>query len=313
MHVMYACNEAYVPQLGASMLSLLENNQSLGHLHLHCVEDQFRLETKERICRLAKRYGRQVTFYPLGEIIGALALRGGDRHPASIYSKLCMDFLDIDRLLYLDCDTVVNGSLAYLENLELGHCLAAGVVMPYNSKQKETVGIRQTDDYICDGVVLLHMRLWKKEQKTGQAASYIRQWNGCPPMLSEGVLNYICRGRICRLPPEYNLMSSMIAFGSKIARVYGVTDYYTPQALWHARKHPRIIHYLEELYGRPWYSGSGHPYRGLYRTYVKLAGYPPVQCKERGCFARRCVCFCAKYLPADVFICLREIKAGFKK
>lgn len=313
LHVMYACNEAYVPQLGASMLSLLENNQNLGHLHLHCVEDRFRPKTKGWIRRIAKRYGKQVTFYPLGAVIDGLVLRGGDRHPAAIYSKLCMDFLDIDRLLYLDCDTVVNGSLQYLENLELGHWLAAGVAMPYSSAQKKAAGLRRTDAYICDGVVLFHMRLWKKEQKSRQAAAYIRQWDGRPPMLSEGVLNYICRGRIRRLPPEYNLMPSMIAFRGKIAQVYGVSDYYTPQALLHAREHPRIIHYLEELYGRPWYKDSDHPYRRLYGIYAGMAGYPPAQSKEGLCLGRRCTCFCARYLPARAFVRLRKIKAGFKK
>ena len=313
MHVMYSCNEAYVPQLNASMLSLLENNRGLEQLHLHCVEDQFQPETKKRICRLAQHYGRNVTFYALKEVISRLTLRGSDRHPASVYSKLCMDFLDADRMLYLDCDTIVKESLRYLEHMELGQHLAAGVIMPYHSRQKEAVGMKEMDDYICDGVVLLNLRLWKEERKTQQAAAYIRQWNGSPPMLSEGVLNHLCRGRIYRLPPCYNLMSSMLLFGSRMERVYGVSHYYTPQELWHARRYPKIIHYLEELYGRPWYADSDHPYRGVYRAYAKRAGFPGVQSREKRWWGRKCTCICARYLPTSAFVCLRKIKAGFKK
>lgn len=165
--------------------------------------------------------------------------------------------------------------------------------------------MKETDDYLCDGIVLLNLRLWKKEQKTQQAAAYIQQWNGSPPMLSEGVLNHLCRGRIFRLPPSYNLMASMIVFGSSIERVYGVSNYYTPQELCYARKHPKIIHYLEELYGRPWYANSDHPYRSLYRVYAKRAGFPAVSSKEKRWWSRKCTCLCARYLPTGVFVWLR--------
>lgn len=313
MHVMYSCNEVFVPQLCVSVLSLLENNKDLQSLQLYCVEDAISQEAEEKIRSIAGQYGRQIFFYPLNQVIERLSLAGTDRHPATIYSKLCMDFLDAEQLLYLDCDAVVAGSLRQLESLGLANNLAAGVAMPYGDAIKKTIGQRAEDIYICDGVVIFNMKLWKKEHKTEQAAEFIRRYHGRPPMLSEGTLNHICRGRIRQLPPCFNLMSSMIVFHSdKIRRVYGVRRYYSEQELMYAREHPLIIHYLHELYQRPWYRNSDHPYRQVYQRYAAMAGYT-AEDFPGGWYGRmKLTRYCAQYLPGSVFAWLRNKRSVMK-
>lgn len=305
LHVMYSCNESYAVQLCTSVFSLLENNRTL-EIQVHCVEDKLRAETKNRIQWLACKFHRQITFYALDDVIAKLHLCGQDRHPPTIYSKLCMDFLDAERLLYLDCDTVVNGSLQHLEQMEMGKCLAAGVAMPYNRSVLAQMGLGEGDLYICDGVVLINLQLWKKEQKTEHAASYIHRCAGQPPMLSEGTLNYICRGRIMILEPCYNLMSVMLLFNSrKIRKIYKPEFFYTEQQLMHARKNALIIHYLDEFFQRPWYADSDHPYREVYRAYARRAGCKPVLAKGDGDRRRKYVRYCGMLLPGGMFAWLR--------
>ena len=132
MHIMYSCNEAYMEQVCISLLSLLDKNQDLEELQIHFAEDALTCVSKARIRKLVLKYHRTVVFYPLADILRGLSLQRKDRHPHTIYSKLFMGFLKVDRLLYLDCDTAVVGSLRGLEQLELMDDLAAGVQMPYN-------------------------------------------------------------------------------------------------------------------------------------------------------------------------------------
>ncbi len=306
---MYSCNESFVEQVCVSILTLLDNNQDLDELQIHFVEDALTRRSKARIQKLVSRYKRTVVFYPLKKILQGLPLRGKDRHPHTIYSKLFMEFLNIDRLLYLDCDTAVAGSLRELEQAELRDCLVAGVRMPYRAAALREAGQASGCIHICDGVVLIHIRLWRKEQTGAKAAEYIRKNKGLPPMLSEGVLNYVCRGRICLLPPRYNLMSLMILFRSaQMKKVFGVKDYYSESELEQARRHPVIIHYLDEMYQRPWYRNSDHPYRAYYRDYRgRIAWMKPMQ-RRRLLWKIKLARLCAQYLPTAVFIWLRGMK-----
>lgn len=309
MHVMYSCNESYMEQACISLLSLLDKNQDLDELQIHFAEDALTRQSKVRIQKLVSGYQRTVVFYPLKGILRGLPLQGKDRHPYTIYSKLFMGFLKVNRLLYLDCDTVIVGGLRELEQLELSDDLAAGVRMPYSSLALKEAGQASGRIHICDGVVLINLYLWRKEQIEQKAVEYIKRYKGMPPMLSEGVLNYVCRERIRPLPPQYNLMSSMILFRSaQIKKIFGVKNYYMESELKEARKHPVIIHYLAELYQRPWYQDSDHPYRAYYQDYrCRISWVKPMQ-KGGFSWKTKTARLCAQHLPAVVFRWLRSIK-----
>lgn len=307
LHVMYSCNEAFVTQMCVSMVSLLENNQKIKEIQFHCVEDQLQQQTKEMVQRLVEKYHRQVIFYALKDIIAKLPISGEDRHPHTIYSKLCMGFLNVERLLYLDCDTVVTGSLEQLETLDMSNHLIAGVAMAYGIEEKSRIDLESRDVYICDGIVMFNMSLWREENKEEQAIEFIKEHYGRPPMLSEGVLNNVCREKIRILPPCYNLMSSMIIFNSnQMKKVFGAEEYYKEDELMHARKEPVIIHYIAELYQRPWYSNSDHPYRKYYQKYCKKIEWAKPMQRGKFSIKTKLVRYCAQYLPTDVFVRLRS-------
>lgn len=107
-----------------------------------------------------------------------------------------------------------------------------------------------------------------------KCTDYICSHFGNPPMLSEGTVNYVSQGLVKVLPPEYNLMSGMLLWkGWQLAELYRASDYYTEDMLVHAREYPIVIHYLNELYIRPWYKNSDHPYREVYLRYLHILGW----------------------------------------
>ncbi len=277
LHVAYACDSHYVGQTMVSMASLLEHHTKQDII-LHLVEDQIGQPDIDRITRLAGRYGTRLLVSPLhgllGELPHGLFMEGDGRHPMSIYAKLFLDQVcSAERVLYLDSDTIVSRSLLPLWEMDFGSACAAGVQMPYSPKVKALLGMKPQDCYVCDGILMIHLRNWRKRRCRERCVDYIRRRHGDIPMQSEGVINHVLRGRIQVLPPAYNLMSSMLLWdGSQMERLYGATDYYSDDEIRKARAHPVIIHYLDELYVRPWYVGSDHPYRAYYDRYARMAG-----------------------------------------
>ena len=264
MEVVYACNESYLEQTIISINSLLRYN---SHLKVYLIEDAISEERQDYLKRYVSDYVDNINIISIDKVLGDIELSEEERHPKTIYVKLFLDrVLKCDKVLYIDSDIVVNGSLRELENRSMNDELAAGVIMPYSVDIKEKQGIASDDVYICDGMVLINLDNWRKQGISDKCKKYIEVCNGKPYMLSEGVLNYICRGKIGVLEPAYNLMPSMIFFKrEEIIKLFQLDWYYSEEQIEEAKSIPKMIHFMRELYNRPWFEPSDHPYVTVYR------------------------------------------------
>ncbi len=270
LNVLYSCNENYVKQAGISIISLCENNKLFDDIHIFFVEDKITRASKQQLMQIVDKYNRSITFFAQENILDRnLFLKADGNHPLTIYSKLFCNKLPVtDKILYLDCDCIVVKPLYELWKLDMGDMAIAGVSMPYSENYKGLTNLGNCEKYICDGVVLFNLSVWRKYNLEKRSLEYIEKWNGNPPMLSEGTLNNVCQAHILLLPPCYNLMSHMLVLQKdKLKQFYKCTSYYKIYELEDAVKNPVIIHYLREFYERPWFSDSDHPLKDVYLFY----------------------------------------------
>ena len=256
-----------------SMVSIMENHRE-DKIIFYLIEDGINSSRIQSIEKLVKKYGQCLIVKKLDEVMGNNCINGDERHPGTIYAKIFLvDVCDADRVLYLDSDTVICNSLEGLWKMDLQDCYIAGVKMPYSDRTKSKLGLDANDAYVCDGVLLLNLEKWRTEDLKKKCLDYINDCNGEPFMLSEGTVNYIAKKHVKVLTPEYNLMSSMILWSAaQIRELFDCPDYYSDHDVIGAREKPVIIHYLNELYIRPWFANSDHPYREIYLEYRTKAG-----------------------------------------
>lgn len=256
-------------------------------------------------------FQQDVMMIELEAILPNLKWSDLDRHPKTVYGKLFMqDCISEKRVLYLDSDVVVNGSLESLFFRPMDQEYVAGVLMPYSGKLKKKVGAYENEPYICDGVVLFNLELWRQEQMAEQCALYIKECGGIPPMLSEGTLNHVCRGMLGVLEPKYNLMPSMIEYSLKQIRQLFRADYYYQDLgeMREANEHPVIIHFMNELYNRPWFEPCDHPWKEkYYNLHERLFKGESFQ-KRNVTFNTRLTRILRCVLPFSVFLRLYYLK-----
>lgn len=305
--VLYACNAAYLRQTIISAASVLMHNEGA---HLYFAIDGMTADIQSKIEVALKRWNPKLTFVHLEVLLTEVELGQGDRHPRTIYAKLFMETcVTEDKVLYLDSDVIVNSSLEELFRRNMEQEYVAGVMMPYSSKLKEKIGAAIREPYICDGVVLFHMKLWRETELTKKCRTYIESYRGDPPMLSEGTLNHVCSGKIGVLPPTYNLMPSMLVYNcNQIRSLFRSDCYYEKKDLEQAGKHPCIIHFMNELYNRPWYEPCDHPLKQLYlETEQKVYGKNKVKRQDLPMHTRQ-TRWLQRYLPFGVFQALYHMK-----
>lgn len=307
MTIVYACDNAYVYQTVVSIISLIQTNKSL---ELYLVSDQLSKENLALIHRILREYKQNITILELEQMIGGALLNMSGRHPRSIYAKLFLaEAIKADRVLYLDSDTVIKGSLEKLFTRNMEHELVAGVLMPYSENIKKKANLEGDDHYLCDGVVLFNMKKWREEKKQAECITYLKRYSGKPPMQSEGVLNYICRKQIGVLPPQYNVMPSMLLYrGRQLEILFRAKHYYTPQELELAKKEQKIIHFMNELYNRPWFKSSTHPLKAEYLKIEQKIFHGKTIREHSLSRHTRMTVWMAKHIPFSIFSCIYHIK-----
>lgn len=264
-NVLYACNDVFAEQTIISIVSLLRHNAY--PIKIWIVSDHISEQNKTLIEQQAALCRAELQFLDMEDVLSGVSLSGESRHPKTIYAKLFADHLiPADRVLYLDSDTVIQGDISSLWERDMSEELIAGVQMPYAPEIKLQLQLKEKSPYICDGIVLLNLDLWKKHNIRSKCIRHIEKFSGFPPMLSEGTINYVCEGKIGILPPEFNLMPHMLFYReNQIAKLFKAASYYSAEAICTAKKEPKIIHYVNELYNRPWNDPCDHPWKGAYR------------------------------------------------
>ena len=120
MNILYAIDEwkkDYSRYLWVSILSLLENNKE-ENVHIYILSQYIEESNKKELIRIVNEYWKKISFSEWEivpeKFVSVLSVEWDWRRPmATYYRFFFLNKFDIkDRVLYLDCDTIVNKSLS---------------------------------------------------------------------------------------------------------------------------------------------------------------------------------------------------------
>lgn len=273
MNIAYSTDENYAKHAYISINSLLDSNSEEECIMFYILDNRISDPTKKAFHYLVKEYDtektkRQIIFIDFAEFEFYVrnAVPCGS---ISTYGRLFLPYLEgINKILYIDCDTVVIGRLRELYETDLTGYAVAGVQDIVALRIRKQVGLEYGERYINAGVSLMNLAYWRENDGTNKCLDFIEAYNGNVPFHDQGTINGVFRGHILIVPPKYNVMNSMLDFsGRQISTYMEVENYYSNKDIKDAQKHPAIIHFTAGFYTRPWYTESSHPYAGIYRKY----------------------------------------------
>lgn len=181
--------------------------------------------------------------------------------PLVWYRLLLPELLpDLDRLLFLDADTLVLQSLATLFTMDLGDNLVAAVGQP-TPPHHHTLDPRPDEPYFNAGILVMNLHAMREEQLGPRALALGHERYQQFIFNDQDVLNYLTRDRWTALHPRWNAMSHLWFTPEANVRPY------TPLEAAAARHSPAIVHFEGHQTVKPWFYRSVHPLRQLYRDY----------------------------------------------
>ena len=266
LRVAYAADDNYAKFLGISMLSLLKSNTDFDRICVYALDCGIKNENQEKLRGIVRQYGREIQFLPMQEKIDSLNLNfGAHKIAVASYARLFLPSVlppECDRVLYIDCDTIVRHSVRAYWDTEFGNALIAGCQDTVDGFFLQKIDLPGGVPYLNAGILLINLKAWREENLLDQFVQVIRRFDGNVPHHDQGVINAVCRERRVRVSVAYNLFSNLYTFSAKaIRRMYFLDDYYSQQELDAAVSDPTIVHFTSGFVGRPWEENSTHPLR----------------------------------------------------
>ena len=182
MNFLYTINNNFVPQLGAGIASICENNSKEGQISFYIMSFGISSENKNKLTRLTKKYNRSITFIEISDIkkYFDFEIDTSGWNPI-VLARLIMGRIlpeNVKRILYLDGDTIVISSLEELWHMDLkGKTLGMSIEPTVDHKRKEALGLK---DYFYHnaGVLLVDLDKWRKNESDKKIIQYYREHNG---------------------------------------------------------------------------------------------------------------------------------------
>lgn len=267
MNIAYSCNDYYIPQTGISIISLCENNKKSENINIYFIGKDVSQENVSILQSITEAYGRHFIHIDFNTLAYDLNISAIGRHIETIYTKVFFTRIEgLEKIIYLDSDTVIDGSLEPLWNEDISD-VYMGAVQTF-SKMKKFLGMDEFTPFFNDGMAIVNVDYCRKHNLTEKVLKVIEEYNGNPPTLSEGALNKVCQGHVKFISLRWNCMSGILYFG-KLDMKYlsSKLDQYTEDDLAESCLHPVVIHYLTAFYNRPWLYPCSHPYKEKYYYY----------------------------------------------
>ena len=270
MNILFSSDDNYARHMGVAIYSILLHNADVEMIRFFVIDNRISQPNIEKLKSVVHGFkNADISFFPFDKYENQLHLNLTWPISLSSYARLFIGEVlpeEIDRVIYMDCDIVVDGSLKELWDEDLkDNCLGAiQDIVPY--KTKTAVGLLPNQPYFNAGVLLIDMTRWRKRFIGKQCLSFIESHEGRISHHDQGVLNGILCEQCKRLTLKYNVMTiHFILPQYKITRLFkDEAVFYDAVEIEEAVNNPFILHFTPSLTNRPWERNCCHPLRYKY-------------------------------------------------
>lgn len=268
-NILYTSDSNYFCHMITSIFSLVENNKNMN-LVIHIIEDNFTYEQITMLHQLETKYNIEIKLYSFKQIAERIKKynipkwRDSDIANARLFTHEIIR--DVDKLLYLDSDTIILNSLLELFNNDFKTPLAAVKEFFVPSHVKNVL-----NSYYNSGVILFDYEKWEKEDCTKKLCDGIKNNNIELEYPDQDLLNLNLQNFISTLNINYNINPYLYIYDKYplLAKRYykNLNNFYSYEEICDALKNPYILHMLSYLGARPWIKNKIHPFNDIYQNY----------------------------------------------
>ena len=283
MNILYASDDNYAEIAGISIVSLLENNKDIDNIKFFIFDNGLSLQNKNNLSSIVKNYSKEIIFIDIPDIEKLVGIKLDPGFWAiSIFARLFAASLlseDVEKIIYLDCDTLIRSSLLPLWNENLNGNLIGGCEDGIPVLHKKSIFLKKTDVYVNSGVLLIDLKAWRDNEIETKFINFLRLFDGKLRYPDQDVINGVLKNHIKLVAPKYNSISYYFEYNPELLYYANINDYYSQTELNEAKESPVIVHFAGA--GRkPWTNGNIHIYQTEYTKYRNMTPWENMPMRE---------------------------------
>jgi lipopolysaccharide biosynthesis glycosyltransferase len=249
INLAFCIDKNYVQHLGITLASIFINNNSCD-LSIYIISPGLDDEHVEKLTAVARPFDIELNFRQ-GEDPRTDGLKEFQHISRATYYRLLIpEILEgINKIIYLDCDLVVETDLLELWNVNVSDAGCAGVD-EVNTPHAERLGV-PLEYYINAGVMLLNTEFWRQNGITKKCLDWLNSNIDHATLLEQDAINVVLNGSKKSISRKWNLnpaperdMKTLIEY---------------PQ---------RILHFAGPL--KPWHKCFDFTLQKIYAKYVAM-------------------------------------------
>ncbi len=279
--VVFAANNNFVPMFATCFQSLIDQSSETNNYDVVLIGSDITKENQGILSEMVINHPNiSLRFYDPGRLLQNYHLKANAHISVETYYRfLIQDILPAyDKVLYLDCDMIINADVAELYATDVeGYMLAAakdpdflGQINGASAKTKkyckDTFHMKNPYRYFQAGVLLFNIREMQKAYSLDEWLTFA----STPYMYNDqDVLNLYCEGRVKYLDMAWNLITDCDHYRINNVIVYAPDE--VQKEYMTARKNPKIIHFAGGM--KPWHRPTEDFARYFWTTARKTAYY----------------------------------------
>lgn len=270
LDVLYTSDRKYLDTMLVSMYSLLKESD-IEYIRFHLITSNFNQEDYRKIEKLKELYDNvDIQYYNLDhyhiERYNISCFKNSQLPNARLFFQdiLGSNLSNIDKLLYLDCDTIVVSSLRELSKYD-GSILACKDTM--KKRYFSSFGL---ETYYNSGVLLFDVNAWIKNNCQERIIDFIKNSKFNLKYPDQDIMNCALTDEYRELPLSYNIPSTIFVYGNIFRTLYFDPKIrnITKNDIKESRENPKILHCYGIANIRPW-NTDFHPYYDEYMKYME--------------------------------------------
>ena len=226
--VVFACNDFYVMPLCVAVTSMTYNKKKDTVYEIYVLHSGLSEQSKEKLLELESE-GCRIQILNVDSLTEQIQKRYEEQNVSSrvsqetIYRFLVPQlFEDREKILYLDCDVLVQSDLEQLYSTNLGSAYA-GVVSDIDAEHKIRDLGKEAVGYFNAGMLLMNLAQIRKDAIPERM---LKEFLEGPqyPLVDQDILNIVLNENVVYLPKKYNFLPDIIIYGEKerIIKNYGI-------------------------------------------------------------------------------------------
>lgn len=279
IHIAFCCDNNYLPYCSTVVASVIDHNKE-EKISFHILCSNSTEENERKITEWLSQYGGkvQVSFEKIDEKRFAEFPIGDAYINISTYFRLALPELlpDVDKVLYLDCDIIVNGCLRELWETDVRDYAMAGVLDRHSGSIRlyNRLGYPLEYGYVNAGVLLINLKKWREDHLFEKSLTLARQKPAHLKNHDQDILNILYYNQKLILDFKYNLLEYYLFVEDWLF----MDRKYYPQII-QACKNPVIIHFCLPV--KPWHFECTNPFKSLYYKYRAMTPWPELKLIHR--------------------------------